>query len=486
MIRRPAAALLFLVAVPVATAQRVTRDQKVYLPRPESIAEHRAPEWFEDAKLGIFVHWGLYSVPAWAPPSGTHADMGPREWVWNKAYAEWYMNSMHLEGSPTWKHHVAAWGGDFDYYDFAARWNEALRGWDPEAMAARFADAGARYVVLTTKHHDGFTLWPSRVANPNLPDGVPEVARDVVGELTRAVRGRDLKMGLYYSGGLDWTFYRTPIADEAHMMDTVPQGLDYAAYADGHLRELVYRYRPSVLWNDISYPRQGNLLEILANYYNLVPGGLVNDRWGRAGVGDFATSEYEKARALRAGKWEACRGMGFSFGYNQAEDERHTLGLDAIVDLLADVTSKNGNLLLNVGPMADGTLPPLQAERLRGLGRWLRANGEAIYGTRPWTRAEGATAEGVPVRFTRKEGIVYAILLDRPPGTSATFRDLPVAPGSRVELLGSASPLVWERRGADLVVQLPAAVPGEHAFPLRITPPGAHLRPGLSKTNLAR
>jgi len=452
------------------TLPLVTREQKVYLPRPESIAEHRAPAWYEDAKFGIFVHWGLYSVPAWAPPSGTHADMGPREWVWNKAYAEWYMNSMHLQGSPTWKHHVATWGEGFDYYDFAGPWNEALRRWDPEAMAALLAEAGARYVVLTAKHHDGYTLWPSRVANPNLPDGVPPPARDVVGELSRAARARALRMGLYYSGGLDWTFYRTPIADETYMRETVPQGLDYAAYADAHLRELVYRYRPSVLWNDISYPKQGSLLEILANYYNLVPEGVVNDRWGQAGVGDFATAEYERARALRGEKWEACRGMGFSFGYNQAEDESHTLSVDAIVDLLADLTSKNANLLLNVGPMADGTIPPLQAERLRGVGRWLRASGEAIYGTRPWTRAEGTTAEGGAVRFTRKGGTLYAILLERPPGASVTIRDLRLAAGSRVELVGLDAPLRWEARGADVLVRLPATMPGEHAFALRIRP----------------
>ena len=182
------------------------QDQKHYEPTIESLDTHPLPAWYDDAKLGIFIHWGLYSVPAWAEPQDPKHITGG---VGNTPYAEWYYNSMRNPGSPTQKYHAEHYGADFNYYSFMPVFNKEIEKWDPEKMAAIFRDAGAKYVVLTSKHHEGFTLWPSEVPNPSQP-GL-HASRDLVGELSEAVRKDGMKMGLYYSGGYDWTFDRGPI-----------------------------------------------------------------------------------------------------------------------------------------------------------------------------------------------------------------------------------------------------------------------------------
>jgi alpha-L-fucosidase len=202
------------------------------------------PQWFDDAKLGIFIHWGAYSVPAFAPPL-TLADTATFDWshaMENNAYAEWYLNTMKFPDSPTGRHHVATWGGNYDYTNFFRTFDRESRRWNPEQWARLFQRAGARYVVITTKHHDGFLLWPSRQPNPNRPADLQHTSRDIVGELTTAVRKHGMKMGLYYSGGLDWTFYPRPIRDMGDLFAAVPPGQDYRAYALAQVRELIERY----------------------------------------------------------------------------------------------------------------------------------------------------------------------------------------------------------------------------------------------------
>ncbi len=148
----------------------------------------------------------------------------------------------------------------------------------------------------------------------------------------------------------------------------------------------------------------------MAEYYNAIPDGVIDDRFG-VNHSDFKSPEYQTLAKISATKWEECRGLGRSFGYNRAEGEAETIAPDELIYLLVDIVSKNGNLLLDVGPEADGTIPPVQMSRLEALGAWLRINGEAIYGTHPWTRAEGETAEGIYVRFTQKDSALYATLL---------------------------------------------------------------------------
>ena len=264
--------------------------------------------------------------------------------------------------------------------------------------------------MLTTKHHDGFTLWPSATPNPTLPADRQHASRDLVGELTNAVRAQGLHMGLYYSGGYDWTFVPGPIAKAADYQAVKPQSEAYGKYVDAQYRELISRYRPAVLWNDIDYPKSGRPLEIMAEYYDSVPDGVIDDRFG-VKHSDFKSPEYQTLDKISPTKWEECRGLGRSFGYNRAEGEAETIAPDKLIYLLVDIVSKNGNLLLDVGPEANGTIPPVQLSRLEALGAWLKQNGEAIYGTRPWTRADGDTAEGIPIRFTRANSSIYLTLL---------------------------------------------------------------------------
>ena len=440
-----------------------------YEPTWESISQHQTPEWFQDAKLGIFIHWGLYSVPGWATPTGELGKVDRSVWFKNNPYAEWYLNTLKIEGSPTEEYYARTYGTDFGYLDFIPIFNEQVKAWNPEEWARLFREVGARYVVLTSKHHDGFTLWPSRVRNPHRGDNQQGSERDLVGELTGAVRKQGMKMGLYYSGGLDWSFYEPPITTSGEVRSTVIQTEEFAKYVDAHWRELIERYEPDILWNDISYPKKGDALGIFSEYYNRFPEGVINNRWG-VKFADTTTPEYRTEDEILEKKWESCRGIGFSFGYNRVEGPAHMLPVNELVDMFVDIVSKNGNLLLNIGPQPDGTISELQVERLRGLGEWLEMNGEAIFGTRPWTRAEGNTSEGVSVRFTKKGESLYAILLDAPGNGTVKIESLSAREGSTVQMLGVTGDLDWTQAGENLSVTLPAELPGDHAYTLKIIP----------------
>jgi alpha-L-fucosidase len=311
-------------------------------------------------------------------------------------------------------------------------------------------------------------------------------------------------VGLYYSGGLDWTFNETPIQDVADLLLTVPQGADYVEYANRHWQELISRYHPSILWNDIGYPAAADLNAFFAGYYNRFPEGLVNDRWtqfrwadsrilqqgpvraalsrliawamarGAAqpnrGHFDFRTPEYSSFDKITIIKWEATRGIGYSFGYNQNEGSEHCISVEALVRSFVDIVSKNGNLLLNVGPMADGTIPDLQRERLLELGRWLETNGQAIFGTMPWVHADGRTTDGLEVRFTQDGRSLFAILLDRPNRSQVTIEALHVDEGATIHLLGDERALDWSQEGENLAITLPDVLPDSPAYALRLTP----------------
>src|SRR6266850_2576491 len=403
----------------------------------ESLNKHPLPQWYGDAKLGIFIHWGLYSVPGWAPLIHPEHDFTSPDYITHNPYAEWYLNSMRLEGAPTKAYHREHYGADYDYYNFAPIFNREIQKWNPDTWAKIFHDAGAKYVVLTSKHHDGFTLWPSSTPNPKLPAERQHATRDLVGGLTAAVGKQGLRMGLYYSGGYDWTFVPGPIRGPADYEAVKPQSEVYGKYVDAHMRELIERYHPAVLWNDIDYPKSGHPLQIMAEYYNMVPDGVIDDR----------------------------------FGDNRAEGEAETIAPADLIYLLVDIVSKNGNLLLDVGPEADGTIPPVQMDRLLALGAWLQMNGEAIYGTHPWKRAAGETAEGIPVRFTEKASAVYATLLGQPKATGITLKSLSLKVGSQIYLIGQATPLSWSQQGEAIKVSLPATLPGRYANVLKVIGP---------------
>ncbi len=452
----------------------------------ESICRHPLPEWYQDAKLGIFVHWGLYSVPGWAAsreePFRLIAAGGFDKYFRENPYAEWYLNTLKFEDGPTRAYHNRTYGEHFAYEDFQPLFEREAQKWVADDWAALFQKAGAGYAVLTAKHTDGYLMWPSQVGNLRRPGY--QSKRDLVGEFAAAVRARGMNAGLYYTGGMDWLLNPERLDAPEKVYSTILAGPEYVQYADTHWRELIERYHPSVLWGDIMYVQGANTVELFADYYNRVPDGVVNDRFATQFTAprmlglqppgihyDFLTPEYASFDEIQTEKWETCRGISSSFGYNQTDDETSYLSAPTVIRLLIDIVSKNGNLLLNVGPRADGSIHELQRQCLLGLGAWMDINGESIRGTRPWIRAESTTACGVPVRFTSKKGAIYALLLDTPRHAEVCIRDLPAAVGSEVWLLGHGESLNWRRSGDDLVVQLPAFPADQAAYVLKIDSP---------------
>jgi alpha-L-fucosidase len=290
-------------------------------------------------------------------------------------------------------------------------------------------------------------------------------------------------MGFYYSGGIDWLTHDQVIADPKDFVRAIPPGEAYREYATAHWKELIDRHTPCSMWNDIAFPGPAEKIEeLFAYYYERVPDGVVNDRWrmvlGPEGLEpalphDVRTPEYTKVADITEKKWESVRGIGNSFGWNRQEGPEEYLSAKELVQSFVDIVSKNGNLLINVGPRADGSIPGIQMERLRALGSWLEGAGEAIYGTRPWQRAEGRTTDGNPVRFTAKGDALYAIVFDATPASELALEGLERVVLEGVELLGSDGSLQWSHQGGHLRVGLPARLPTEHAVALRLRRPAA-------------
>jgi alpha-L-fucosidase len=451
--------------------------------RLKSLRAHRVPAWWLDAKLGIFVHWTPASVPAFAPVDvdiGELVKSARRDALADSPYAEWYENSLHFPDSPAARHHREVWGNR-PYEQFADEWVAGLAQWDPNEWAARFAATGARYVAFVTKHMDGYCLWPSDVRNPRRANWY--CRRDVVGELREAVLGAGMRFGIYYSGGLDATFNDRPIGSVADSIDAVPRG-DYPAYAEAQVRELIARYRPSVLWNDVAWPTGGTeLWDLFAHYYECVPDGVVNDRWmpwsallatahsklGRRAIDaamrsqarrdaglipplpphcDVRTPEYVVFDDIQRKPWECVRGIDKSFGYNACSRPEHFLARDELLWMLTDIVAKGGNLLLNVGPRGvDAQIPDEQLTRLEWLGNWFRPHANAIAGTRPWITPGTNT-----VRYTARGETVYAFV--RNAGSTFTLPEVAPTPTTSITTVENA-PLAWNETRAGIVIDVP-------------------------------
>ncbi len=419
------------------------------------------PEWYRDAKLGFFVHWGLYSVPAWAVQQGQRSIPTEDAYAWHQ-YAEWYGNTVRIAGSPTWRRHQEVFGSGTSYEDLADLWDASA--FDADAFVSELVGAGARYVVPTTKHHEGFCLWDTPTTPFNAARRGPQ--RDLIAELHDASRRAGARFGVYFSGALDWHASDfPPIESDTDLFRYRRNDPAFSRYAAAQLEELIERFGPDILWNDIDWPDGGKgndeyaLAALLGRYFERHPHGVVNDRWGVPFHG-YLTREYTDVREPQEKVWESTRGLGFSFGYNRDEDERHSLTGADLLRHLVDVVSKNGNLLINVGPTAAGEIPPLQLAAMREMGAWLAQNGEAIYGTRPWIRAEERT--GAPRRYTASADAVHVLALDPAVGEIELPRELDVrgarwsdgsAPESRIGSDGGAIVDVPEGlRGAPVAV----------------------------------
>ena len=425
-----------------------------------------APQWWLDAKLGVFVHWGLYSLPAWAEVgseaggaagglSGGAADGlsgdAPRVSVSSERcesgtvedaelesyrhhqYAEWIANIIRIPGSGAADYFYGPFQRDLragrvagagtpltaglndsaesgehptvdlvEYEDLVDLWEPAA--FDAGSVAATFRAAGARYVVPTAKHHDGFCLWDTATTDFNAARRGP--GRDLIAEFEAACRDAGLRFGLYFSGALDWHESSFgPICANAELFTKRRNDADFARFAGAQLRELVEWYRPDVLWNDIDWPdtaklsgsEDWRLANLLSFYSQAVPEGLVNDRWG-APVRSFITREYAGDAAQLCEPWEATRGLGLSFGVNARETEADILSGPQLVSLLCRTVARGGNLLLNVGLDGSGQVPQLYLPSLEFLGGWLRRNGFAVYASRPAPDLGAPTRERAFVR----------------------------------------------------------------------------------------
>jgi alpha-L-fucosidase len=411
-------ALLFL-ALCSFTASSVAQR---YEPTWDSVDKRPTPAWFSEARFGIFIHWGTYSVPAYAPVIPGKL-----------AYAEWYWRSMtdgkdsskagELE-KRTWAFHQKTYGADFPYQDFAPQFKAEL--FDPDHWADVFANSGAKYVVLTSKHHEGFALWPSKEASATWgrPWNATEIGpkRDLLGDLSEAVRRKGLRMGYYYSF-YEWYnplwLYNKPRYVQEHM---IPQ-----------FKDLVTRYKPAVIFGDGEWDLSSadwHAPELMAWLFNDSPVKdevVINDRWGsdtRHKHGGYWTTEYTAGMSGIDHPWEENRGMGVSYGYNRAEDLNVYHTGRELVFILVDTVSRGGNLLLDIGPKADGTIPVIMEQRLKTIGDWMKVNGEAIYGTKPWKNTRQWTAGDVPkVEYNKEFSSAYDVtkLIDPPAGGKASI-----------------------------------------------------------------
>jgi len=454
-----------------------------YEPTWESLKKYRAPEWFKDAKFGIFIHWGVYAVPAYS--------------------SEWYPRQMYQKNERAYHHHRSIWGdqSEFGYKDFIPMFK--AQRWDPNEWVELFKKAGAKFVVPVAEHHDGFAMYDSTHTRFNSVKMGPQ--RDVVGELAKAVRAAGMKLGASSHYAFNWQYYTH--SNEFDTSDPAYYGLygrpNDGKAADGEFiehwytrtMEIMDKYQPDLLYFDFGFNKpefETHRKKLAAEYYNR------SAEWGKEVVLNYKKDAFPDGAAvldLERHRLDHIRGMVWqtdtmvtrrSWGYIGDDDYK---SVDQLVDMLVDVVSKNGVLLLNVGPRADGTITKKARNILTEIGSWLDVNAEAIYDTRPWhTFGEGPnltckrerrsrpyvpfTAEDV--RFTTKARSIYAICLDWP-GQELTIKSLSTRTflGSErisdIKLLGAAERLKWSRDDRGLRIELPATRPCRHAFVLRIS-----------------
>jgi alpha-L-fucosidase len=443
-----------------------------------SLNKRGIPAWFNEAKFGIFIHWGVYAVPSYAV-------VGPG------GYSEWYWHN--LDGTKKGSHdkvqafHDKNYGKDFPYLDFEKQFTASL--FNPQQWADVFRRSGAKYVVLTSKHHEGYCLWDNKQANEswgrswNAVTGTPK--RDLLGDLSEAVRKEGLRMGYYYSL-YEW-FNPLWLKDQQQYVKEVmtPQ-----------FKDLVTRYKPSVIFSDGEWDLPDTawhspaLLAWLFNESPVKDEVVVDDRWGNNTRGKnngatYLTSEY--GSGMQPGViWEESQGIGQSYGYNRMETADDYKKSSDLILMLVDIVSRGGNLLLDIGPTADGRIPVIMQQKLLDIGKWLTLNGEGIYETKPWKSPRQWSAGQQPevkkasymsgysiselvkksdkhanieLFFTAKPGALYCFVPAYRP--QVTIRNYTAPKGAVVSVLGSNKAVKWQQKGADCLVDLSALHPGD-------------------------
>jgi alpha-L-fucosidase len=471
-------------------------EQGKWKPTPESIDQHKAPEWFLDAKFGMFIDWGPWSIAGWAPAKENGA-----------MYPDWY--EFRLDTDSTFMaYHQKNWGSDFKRDDFLPLFK--AQEYDPEKLVGIAKQAGMKYIIPFTKHHGGFCLWPSSFTKRDAGDIGPK--RDLIKPLIENCKKEGLKFGFYFSIeeweypliGDDkyikprfwaydtWEKRTQPTLEE---MDHRASGKiavkDFARdYLIPQAVEFIDNYDPDILWYDGEWlTEQADLktYEIASYFYNQAEGRkevAVNDRYGlengnrlRFARGDFYTSEYhslndEDKKSSHA--WEECRGISQSFGFNWQDTEENVISSKAFIDMFVDIVANGGNLLLIVNLDSQGKLPDIQENRLHDIGKWLAVNGEGIYSTRPYNpHSEG------PVSYTRSKDnrYIYAILKEWP-GGEINLNALSDEEFTEVTLLGYEEHLEWDKTKDHMTVKFPAKwsdnknnLPCDYAWILRFKKP---------------
>ena len=473
-------------------------QQGPFRPDWESLQKYEVPEWYKDAKFGIFIHWGVYSVPAFGN--------------------EWYPRNMYVPGSPEYQHHIATYGTQdkFGYKDFIPMFK--AEQFDAAAWADLFKKAGAKYVVPVAEHHDGFAMYDSGLSDWTAAKMGPH--RDVIGQLAKAVRADGLHFGVS-SHRVEHNFFlgvgRAILSDvndpqyaafygPAHNWLSnkwgTPLDGDFtyvsSAWANDWLAraaEIVDKYHPDIVYFDWWIGQaliRPNLTRFAAFYYN--SSLKYGDHVGVINYKDYAMQEHSAVLDVERGQLAELRPLYWqtdtsvsnkSWGYINDDTFKSP---EFIVHQLIDIVSKNGNLLLNIGPKSDGTIPEQVKQVLLGVGGWLDVNGEAIYGTRPWriygegpTKAAAGAFHDTDVtnytsddfRFTTKGGALYVIGLSWPGNGEAVVRSLASAVGGErvkgVSLLGSGAKVQFDQQGDGLHVKLPGQPPSKYAYVLRLT-----------------
>ena len=488
--------LLWTLFTLVLSAQLCFPSEAQFEPTIQSLRRYQCPDWFRNAKFGIYLHWGPYSVPE---------------------RGEWYPRNLYIQGSNDYSHHVATYGhpSKFGYADFIPMWK--AEKFDPDALLELFRSAGAKYFAPCAVHHDNFDLWYSKHHRWNAVTMGPK--KDIIKMWREATLRVGLRFGVttHLSRSYSWLatanqadkkgplagvpydgaqgkaagLYPASAGQEPHPRAPVDAPPEWRMLWRRRVKQLIDDYQPDLLYFDCAVPFRGSDqgstgLDVIAHFYNSRSQGVmcIKERpWQGLYESNIATVDYERSQAkhLMALPWQTDDSIG-SWGYH-AEKPYATANL--VVDKLIDIVSKNGNLLLNIPIKADGTLDQEAIDLLKSVGQWLQVNGEAIYDTRPWEvyghgphailrYALKSPMTAMDVRYTQKGDYLYAIVLDWPtddrqlefPFVVPTYKK--IGNVSSVELLGSSAPPVWEAHADGLRVRMPASPPCKYAYTLKI------------------